>query len=118
MPLFLCADVLLSYLLVNLWDIHFLKFFMHLVEKEAKEVASVLLLIVWVVDKQERFKNALRVDNSLTEEPFGVELVSLVKVFAHVDKLSQKAVLFKALFNFLVRGDSLKQVEKSWACEQ
>lgn len=91
---------------------------MHLVEKEAKEVASVLLLIVWVVDKQERFENALRVDNSLTKEPLGVELVSLVKVFAHVDKLSQKAVLFEGLLNFLVRSDSLKQVEKSWTCEQ
>ena len=67
---------------------------MHLVKKEAKEVASVLLLIVWVVYKQERFKYALRVDDPLTEEPLGVKLVSLVKVFAHVDKLSQKAVLF------------------------
>ena len=91
---------------------------MHLVEKEAKEVASVLLLIVWVVNKQERFKNALRVDDSLTEEPLGVELVSLVKVFAHMHKFPQKTILFKALLNVLVRGNCLKQVEKSWASEQ
>ena len=91
---------------------------MHLVKKEAKEVTCVLLLIVWVVDKQERFKYALRVDDPLTEETLGVKLVRLVKVFAHMHKFAQKTVLFKALLNLLVRSDSLKQVEKSRACEK
>ena len=118
MPLVLGADVLLSYLFVDLRDVDSLELFVHLVKEEAEEVTCVLLLVVRVVDKQERLEDAFRVHNPRAEEPLGVKLVRLIKVFADVNELSQQAIFIKALLDVLVRSDRLQQVEKSRASEQ
>ena len=113
MPLVLGADVLLSYLFVDLRDVDSLELFVHLVKEEAEEVTCVLLLVVRVVDKQERLEDTFRVHNPRAEEPLGVKLVRLIKVFADVNELSQQAIFIKALLDVLVRSDRLQQVEKS-----
>ena len=48
-PFIFSPDVRQHHLLILLWHVHASQLFMQLIEQVAKEIASILLLIIWVV---------------------------------------------------------------------
>ena len=107
------TNVGLRDLFIDLLHIHSLEFFVHLIEQEAEEVASILLLVVRIVNLQEGLEDFLRVDHALTEQALRVKLVCLIEVFADVDELAQQAVCIETGFDVWICCDSLQQIEES-----
>ena len=88
-PIVLRLDISNCSLLVVLGYIDVLEFFVHLVEQIAKEIASILLLIVRVIVEEEGFEDVFRVDDSIGERITWVYLITLVKVLADVYKFAK-----------------------------
>ena len=63
------------------------EFFVHLIKHVAKEITSVLLLVIRVIIPQKRLEDVFRINCTSGKETCRVKLISLIKVLADVHQL-------------------------------
>ena len=59
---------------------------MHVIKKEAEEIASILLLTLRIVHVEESLEDSFGIDYSLSECCRRVELKALVNIFTHMNE--------------------------------
>ena len=101
-PLILGANVGHSNFLVDLGDVDLLQLLVHIVKEIGEEVTGVLLLSLGVVHLEEGLEDAFGVNHSLSEKSGRVELVTVIEVFADMNKLLQQSIRVQAILDLRV----------------